>query len=743
MKKILLVMLAIIATMGASAGEWSKNFYPTADRDENGSVRTAVAPDGSVYVSSATWWGIEGIINIDTPLNEDYSSTVVVKYDKDGTVLWGAIFNGHNSIEAMTTDTDGNLYVAGCARGIRTSIKGTVSGDEKDVINPTVYYENLKCYQPIACSGYVAKFTPAGGLVDVKSITPADNPEFTESTEYEYMFLGDTIAVIPENIKVYGDKVYVSARYYGDVEELGWKGAYTLADGFMYFDAWSMGVFSMNKDLTGVKSEYNIQATGSISEVLTEPEALNFSYNDGKLCVAAFGFGNLTITTPSGTQDITGLVYDQNGDGIEHAFILTKLGSALEVKEFKTNAPIKDEPLDFFTIDNGIKVVDGNLILAGNFYGSLPLNTELVASTKSGYVASVKLEDNTVNWAQMAEEQVAVSVVDNELLNVAGETNGYAYALSNGDLSKTSAVPGIIQDADINYKGENAIVYFSSEDIYEPIVYVTAKTIPYSTSINIEQLVLDNGVKYDIAEAFADSYIEYASINALDSLNDAEGKFQRNEPFLGLKLKTAGAYIKVAVKKGSTLKVKFGNIGDNIKVNATGTDLADIAKKTTKDSGYETTVYEYTATDADAILTFTTSSKETVVLKQIMIDENIAEVILPWGIETATPENGTVAVPKSANPNDVVTITATPSEGYELDAITVTGKNSDNAYTVSAENTFTMPEENVSVTVTFKQATGINGISADDTANSAVPVKVIKDGKLYIGKYNVAGQRVK
>ena len=41
------------------------------------------------------------------------------------------------------------------------------------------------------------------------------------------------------------------------------------------------------------------------------------------------------------------------------------------------------------------------------------------------------------------------------------------------------------------------------------------------------------------------------------------------------------------------------------------------------------------------------------------------------------------------------------------------------------------------------EATAIENVDANENANSAAPVKVIKNGKLYIGNYNVAGQQVK
>ena len=47
-----------------------------------------------------------------------------------------------------------------------------------------------------------------------------------------------------------------------------------------------------------------------------------------------------------------------------------------------------------------------------------------------------------------------------------------------------------------------------------------------------------------------------------------------------------------------------------------------------------------------------------------------------------------------------------------------------------------------SLSVSFDEETAINGI-AESEANAEAPVKVIKNGKLFIGNYNVAGQQVK
>ena len=73
-------------------------------------------------------------------------------------------------------------------------------------------------------------------------------------------------------------------------------------------------------------------------------------------------------------------------------------------------------------------------------------------------------------------------------------------------------------------------------------------------------------------------------------------------------------------------------------------------------------------------------------------------------ITIAETTNGTVkANPASAAKDAEVTLTVTPAEGYELDKLTVAGKTATNV-TVT-DNKFTMPDEDVTVTATFKKKT--------------------------------------
>ena len=73
-------------------------------------------------------------------------------------------------------------------------------------------------------------------------------------------------------------------------------------------------------------------------------------------------------------------------------------------------------------------------------------------------------------------------------------------------------------------------------------------------------------------------------------------------------------------------------------------------------------------------------------------------------VTIADTTNGTVeANPKSAAKDAEVTLTVTPAEGYELDKLTVAGKTATNVKVT--DNKFTMPDEDVTVTATFKKKT--------------------------------------
>lgn len=268
-------------------------------------------------------------------------------------------------------------------------------------------------------------------------------------------------------------------------------------------------------------------------------------------------------------------------------------------------------------------------------------------------------------------------------------------------------------------------------------------TADYSTSVNIEQLVLDEGTSYDIQGAFDVANITYANLNDLDTLNDIENKTNRNYDFLGLKIKTQGGYVEMLVKNGQTLNVKFGNRPAPIVKTIDGVEQADSIK---------TATYSFTAS-GDQVVRLSTATGGTHVLKQIMINEDIKDVVLPapgaYLVTISATEHGTVEATwpnkKYRTPVDTtVTLTATPAEGYILDAYDVYKTGDAETKVEVTDGKFTMPAYAVTVSATFKVDPST---ALDNTDVNAKAVKRLENGILVIEKngvrYNVTGQVIK
>lgn len=161
----------------------------------------------------------------------------------------------------------------------------------------------------------------------------------------------------------------------------------------------------------------------------------------------------------------------------------------------------------------------------------------------------------------------------------------------------------------------------------------------YMKSVNIEQWILDNG-KNNAAfnDVLANANIEYLNINSLDSLDDSKGA-GRNEPYLGLKLKKKGAKIAGYLKKGEdALKVKFGHVSDSLTLGING-EYRTLRKEETSEIlllGINPVIDRY--------VEIITTTDATVVIKQIMVNEEIADVVLPEG---ATAIENTEAATKA------------------------------------------------------------------------------------------------
>ena len=166
----------------------------------------------------------------------------------------------------------------------------------------------------------------------------------------------------------------------------------------------------------------------------------------------------------------------------------------------------------------------------------------------------------------------------------------------------------------------------------------------YASSINVEQWVLDNGAGKGattktsalLAEMGTKNYLSNIAwvnkTNELDTLDDSKTDGKRNYAYLGLKVKNDASNVRLLLQDGKSLKVKFGNVAatPNIKIG----DAAATPMTITEG------VYSLDAASGDREITISTTSAGAVVFKQIMIDEPIADVVLP-AIVTFDANGGT------------------------------------------------------------------------------------------------------
>ena len=437
MKKILLTLVVFVAALASSAQSvipngWHATFEPVSDANELNGIKTAASADGSVYVSSTynkafTFGGKE----VADP--EGLTSACIVKYNEKGQEQWAVALEGSAVVYALDTDADGTLYAAGSFIDV-VKYTGT-DGTTGELAGGADSH-----------SAFVAKISKDGKVESVKTIAPVINAAILES--FMYFPEPNYVYVTPNNIQIDGEKVYVSATYTADVEELGWKAAYLNVFDFMYMENKSAGIFSLDKaNLANPASVATVQNTENISYNQYYPEALDFTAENGTVYVGFFGFGNLTLATPAGNKDFTfGISTDESGNK-EHAFVLATIGSDVNAKVFNTEMHAKDaKPYKVYMEKSG-----DNLFIGGTFFGQLPFDAQKNSGELASdiFTASVKAADFSTNWTFVGQsESDALSMsVNGETVLISSKNIFHIINLANGEVQNTKEQTLIATDA--------------------------------------------------------------------------------------------------------------------------------------------------------------------------------------------------------------------------------------------------------------------------------------------------------
>ncbi len=431
MRKFLLTFAAFVVAMTMSAQNsyeeaWAASFEPVTSSSELSGVHTAVSADGSVYVSS-TYDQAFVFGNSEVADPEGLTSAGIVKYAADGSESWAVTMFGDAVVTAMTADSDGTLYATG--RFIDLVEYTGTNGETSTIFSDYKY------------SAFVAKISADGTFEAVEVITPETDSyigslmgdPWGDGFEMPLYSAWDPIYVTPNKIQIDGDKIYVSASYYGDVPSIGWEGSYINAWG-SYMDNKSMGVFSMDKaSLENAANVAYVQVTGEVVDYdyASYPDALSFAADNGTVYVGFIGFKDLTLTTAAGSENFS---FDRTDDGTgntEHPFVLATIGG--ETKVF--HAALHSESYTQYNLF--MDVAGDELFIGGTFHGELPFDSSLSCGELASdvFLASLNKADGTVNSAFVSGKasQATCMAADSEAVTLSSTAATYAYDIATAE----------------------------------------------------------------------------------------------------------------------------------------------------------------------------------------------------------------------------------------------------------------------------------------------------------------------
>ena len=179
-------------------------------------------------------------------------------------------------------------------------------------------------------------------------------------------------------------------------------------------------------------------------------------------------------------------------------------------------------------------------------------------------------------------------------------------------------------------------------------------------------------------------------------------------------------YVSVRTSRhGSVLPdVEYANSGSRVTLTVTpdrGYELEEISvtnsrtgsEISVRDSGNDT--YRFTMPDDD-----------------VRVEASFREVSKDYSITVRTPSHGSVSSNADyASSGNRVTLTVTPSRGYELEDITVTNKKTGDVISVSSSRSdkyrFTMPAANVTVEAFFREIAVSDPVAVNPPVTPAVP----------------------
>lgn len=438
MKKITLSIMLALATVVAraesvaTAPTWTDDLTTTAAiADLHRGAAMTIDNEGNAIVTGSYTTDLSFAAS---NLEATATSAFVAKYDKAGNRKWAAGLNGAATINAITTDAEGNIYAAGVFADVVKILNA--NGESKQTITGMADRDDK-------ATGFIVKYSKDGEYVASKIITPQTNAALIDLGLMD----DSSASFYAKKLVVDGTKLYLSAAYKGDVnvDNVALSGKYVTLFEFMFQDAVSMCVLSFNtSDLGDAKTvSYFGAKEQTTTNLVYQTEDVNFDVHDGKVYVGYVACGEeMTLYAGNSTSDVS-LVY--RGDGInEHGYILAVIdGNNVTKKVFHSEETDNMNVLN--TIDHMV-FKNNKLYLVGTFNQALPFdNTISFSGGCDTYAVSLNATTLEKEWAvtsnfEEGEANYSAENVSGVVIANDGAINIYGWVENTSDHSVTSAL---------------------------------------------------------------------------------------------------------------------------------------------------------------------------------------------------------------------------------------------------------------------------------------------------------------
>ncbi len=352
-------------------------------------------------------------------------STYLIKYDASGNEKWGVAIVGAATPTAITTDEQGNIYLAGVFAD-----QINIGSTDGQVVSKTGVAETTEL-----AAAFLAKYSSEGKLLKVESFVPIafSNPD---------LLFFDPAFFQLNKLEIYNGKLYAATVTKGGTitqNNITLKGSYQNSEGWLGANLQSSFIVSFNDDLM----MDNLLLSASAQENLDkQSDAFSASLAfgpDGKLYTGMVVTGDMIFTIGTEQKSVS-YSYSSN-DGIGYNFVVTAINLSDLSYISKTFETIHDKYNHCFL--KGMYVCNDKLLLTGTFNTYLPFNNSITPiSTDDVFSAALSTSDLSAIWAKSSgineadvknEEVLVGSAVSGDQLILTVNTN-----ISEGQVSLTS-----------------------------------------------------------------------------------------------------------------------------------------------------------------------------------------------------------------------------------------------------------------------------------------------------------------